>query len=494
MVGWLDGWMALRKQVNMECPNCKAQNRAGARFCAACGSRLPDVESVGILESEVVDQSLVESIAPTPADHERAVVAESVPTGAEGEESVQPDGAPDEVVEEAGDSSEKTAEVVDGESAAAHEVEDAFDEGLTPLSAGRLLADRYEIVELASSDDAGNLYTALDLARCAACGFDGNAPGDEYCAECGALLDAPPACQIREQPQTEEPDAVARFNADGRVYVVLASQDGRNQEPAEPAPPPRIRLRWGARTDTGLVREHNEDYIDVHVYAEQDGPALGLFVVADGVGGQAAGEVASRLAIQVIWDVIRETVWLPALEGEPVLPETMQVRIAQAVQSANQAVYRQRTEQGTDMGTTVTLALLRGTIAVIANVGDSRTYRWNAGGLQQLTVDHSLVRSLIEAGQLEPDEVYTHPHRNIIHRSIGDRPRVEIDTFVHELAPGDRLILCSDGLWEMARDEGIEEILLLEPNPQAACDALVERANLAGGADNISVVIVEIEE
>ncbi|MFQ5343497.1 MAG: Stp1/IreP family PP2C-type Ser/Thr phosphatase [Anaerolineae bacterium] len=474
----------------MKCPKCEAQNRTGALFCAACGSRLPEKEAIEIQEPEVVEQARVDNVAPMPADREQPAVAEAVVAEEEGDESAEPDGEPAEAVE-ARDVIEETAEVVDEESAAALEADDELEGGLTPLPAGTLLADRYEIVERVSGDEAGNLYSALDLARCVACGFDANAPGDEYCAECGAMLDTPPACQIREQLQTEEPDAVARFNRDGRIYVVLASEDG--QEPAELAPSPRIRFRWGARTDTGLVREHNEDYVDVRVYAEQDGPALGLFVVADGVGGQAAGEVASRLATQVIWDVIRDTVWLPALEGEPVLPETMEVRIAQAVQSANQAVYRQRVEEGTDMGTTVTLALLRDTIAAIANVGDSRTYRWNADGLQQLTVDHSLVQSLIEAGQLEPDEVYTHPHRNIIHRSIGDRPRVEIDTFVCELKPGDRLVLCSDGLWEMARDEGIEEILLLEPDPQAACDALVDRANLAGGADNISVVIVETE-
>jgi len=441
----------------------------------------------------VVEQSLVEGIAPTPADNERTAVVEAVVPEGQGDKSVQPDGAPDQVVEAAGDSSEEMAEVAEEESEAAREAEGALDAGLTALPAGTLLADRYEIVGLVSSDEAGNLYTALDLARCTVCGFEENAPGDEYCAECGVALSAPPKCEIREQAEPAEPEAVARFSADGRTYIVLAQEEAAESSDEEPAPPPRIGLRWGARTDTGLVREHNEDCVDVHVYAEQDGPALGLFVVADGVGGQAAGEVASRLATQVIWDVIRETIWLPALEGEPGLPETMEVRVAQAVQSANQAVYRQRTEQGTDMGTTVTLALLRGPIAVIANVGDSRTYRWNAGGLQQLTVDHSLVQSLIEAGQLEPAEVYTHPHRNIIHRSIGDRPRVEIDTFVHELKPGDRLVLCSDGLWEMARDEGIEEILLLEPDPQTACDALVARANLAGGADNISVVIVEIE-
>ncbi|MFQ5854171.1 MAG: PP2C family protein-serine/threonine phosphatase [Anaerolineae bacterium] len=373
------------------------------------------------------------------------------------------------------------------------EAGEAVDEGLTPLPAGTLLADRYEIVELMSSDSDGNVYTALDLACCSVCGFEENAPADEYCADCGAALSSPPTCQIRERPELTEPETVARFNADGRAYLVLVQELAAEAEATEPAPPQQIRLRWGARTHPGLVRALNEDYLGAHVYAAQGGPTLGLLIVADGVGGQAAGEVASQLATQVIWEKIRETVWLPELHGESVLPETMETRIEEAVQAANQAVYRQRTEQGNDMGTTVTLALLRDSLAVIANVGDSRTYLWNAEGLQQLTVDHSLVQSLIDAGELEPDDIYTHSHRHIIHRSIGDRPRVEIDTFVHELAPGDRLILCSDGLWEMARDEGIEEILLLEPDPRMACDGLVELANLAGGSDNISVIIVAIE-
>lgn len=488
----------------MECPNCRTENRTGARFCAACGSRLPEVAPVAVPELGTESDRSPDSVTPPPAPVEPATAAEMIDAHAESKAEMRPDAEPIDIVDEVTELEDAStlphpengaaaAESSYPEAEAVNEDEEGAAGGLQPLAAGTLLADRYEIVELESSDADGNVYRVLDLARCSICGFEENVPGDEFCADCGAALTSPSACLIHEQPQIEEPEAVARFTADGREYVVLTLDAGGEADALQPELPGRIRLRWGARTDTGLVRELNEDYVDVHTYAEEGGPALGLFVTADGVGGQAAGEVASQMAAQVIWEKVRDSVWLPELQGEPVLPETMEARVEEAVQAANQEVYRQRTQQGNDMATTVTVALVRDTVAVIANVGDSRTYLWNADGLQQLTVDHSLVQSLIEAGELEPEEIYTHPHRHIIHRSIGDRPRVEIDIFVQELAPGDRLVLCSDGLWEMARDEGIEEIMLLEPNPQAACDALVERANLAGGADNISVVVVEIQ-
>jgi len=166
--------------------------------------------------------------------------------------------------------------------------------------------------------------------------------------------------------------------------------------------------------------------------------------------------------------------------------------LAEAVQAANETVYKLRTAQASEMGTTVSMALLRDNLAIIANVGDSRTYLWSAGGLKRLTTDHSVVETLVAAGRITRAQVYSHPQRNLIYRSLGDRSKVEVDTFTQALAPGDRLLLCSDGLWEMARDEGIEEVLLSEANPQRACDQLVEMANLAGGDDNITVIIVQV--
>jgi len=126
-------------------------------------------------------------------------------------------------------------------------------------------------------------------------------------------------------------------------------------------------------------------------------------------------------------------------------------------------------------------------------VGDSRAYLWNADGLRRITRDHSLVQRLVDAGQITPEEVYTHPQRNLIYQSIGDRPEVQVDTFRRHLAVDDRLVLCSDGLWEMVHDDGLEEVLLSEPDPQRACDRLVQNANLAGGEDNITVIIVQAQ-
>jgi serine/threonine protein phosphatase PrpC len=129
----------------------------------------------------------------------------------------------------------------------------------------------------------------------------------------------------------------------------------------------------------------------------------------------------------------------------------------------------------------------------VAHVGDSRAYRWNAEGLEQLTTDHSVVASMIAEGRAAPEELYTHPHRNVVYRCIGDKPTVEVDTDMLPLAPGDRIILCSDGLWEMIRDAGIEDVMLQEADPQAAADLLVKHASVAGGEDNISVIVLQVE-
>jgi protein phosphatase len=133
------------------------------------------------------------------------------------------------------------------------------------------------------------------------------------------------------------------------------------------------------------------------------------------------------------------------------------------------------------------------TQAVVINVGDSRTYRLRQGHLEQITRDHSIVARLVEQGYLSKEEIYAHDQKSVIYRSLGDRPDVEIDTFQLDLSPGDRLLLCSDGLWEMVRDPLIEEVLLERYDPQQACDRLVELANLSGGEDNISVVVINID-
>jgi protein phosphatase len=208
------------------------------------------------------------------------------------------------------------------------------------------------------------------------------------------------------------------------------------------------------------------------------------------MGGHDAGEIASQLAIQQVAQQAVNEILRPASAGES-LPNAQQVLTA-AVQAANQAVYERRRAAGTDMGTTLVAALVIGNRAVLANVGDSRGYHLTSQGITQVTVDHSLVERLIATGQITREEALTHPQKNVIYRTIGDKPRLEADLFERRLAPGEALLLCSDGLSGMVRDEQIWQLWRTSTSPQEACDRLVEAANQAGGEDNITVIIVQI--
>ena len=166
------------------------------------------------------------------------------------------------------------------------------------------------------------------------------------------------------------------------------------------------------------------------------------------------------------------------------------------VQRANNAIYQRNRTMPDMMGTTITTALVVNTTAYIINVGDSRTYLYRAeDGLVQITRDHSTVARLVEEGEIEPDEIYTHPQRNQIYRCLGEDPIVETDTFVVPLEPDDILLLCSDGLWEMVRDPIMEKIIASSSHlPAQISNILVQAAINGGGADNISVVVVGVVE
>lgn len=277
-----------------------------------------------------------------------------------------------------------------------------------------------------------------------------------------------------------------------------------------------ISLRAEGMKDRGQVREINEDEVFVKAVQATGEEPVGLFIVCDGIGGHAGGEFASEWAVKTIREELRDLFEAPdrrktvKLEPEEIeaiaagrgaatrkLDETMmEDRLRRAIQRANEVVRsiaRAKPQEAGDTGTTVTMAVVKGDEAYIANVGDSRTYLLRDGQLKPITQDHSVVASLVKAGMIQPEELYTHPQRNLIYRSLGEKPEVEVDTFRLGLQPGDRLLLCSDGLWEMVRDPQLTVIMDKAPSPKEACKRLIDAANANGGEDNISAVVVWVE-
>jgi serine/threonine protein phosphatase PrpC len=253
----------------------------------------------------------------------------------------------------------------------------------------------------------------------------------------------------------------------------------------------------GKASDVGRARDINEDSLlafEMTGVQESRGVPIGFYLVADGMGGHQAGEIASRVVQRIITERVLNAQVLPGLKfATRRLDDTPGSVLASAIQEANRTLHTQARARGSDMGTTLTAALIIGDTATIANVGDSRTYLLRGGRLRQATTDHSLVASLLAAGVIGPEEVRQHPQRNQIYRTLGAKPEVEVDVFTETLQRGDRLILCSDGLWEMVLDADIARIVQEAANPLAACDALVRQANHAGGEDNITVIVVKLE-
>ena len=236
-----------------------------------------------------------------------------------------------------------------------------------------------------------------------------------------------------------------------------------------------MKLKWGASTDVGMVRQQNEDSF----LAEET-----LFVVADGMGGHNAGEVASALAVT--------TLKAGARLG---IDTTEDFR--ELVQQANSAIYTASLDDSTQsgMGTTVTaLSIVEGEEprVLVANVGDSRAYLWRSGALSRLSVDHSYVQELVNEGIITPEAARVHPRRNIVTRALGIDRSVNVDVFTHFVRTGDRIVLCSDGLVDEVADVEIAKVLGQHSDPQETAEALVMVANTNGGRDNTTVVVVDV--
>jgi serine/threonine protein phosphatase PrpC/type II secretory pathway pseudopilin PulG len=363
------------------------------------------------------------------------------------------------------------------------------------------------------------LQSPFSTVRCPNCGVQVTA-GDSACPNCHYLLSASdsglhlravPPPPVEPPPQmspaqaysgTPSSPSVSEISEMPTLQFPPSNGNANDAEKTQPYDIQQLQgmnlsLAVGARTDRGIKRKHkpNEDnYFALQAPrpTQTQPQEFGLFVVADGMGGHANGQDASRLAIQTIIDFM-----LPKLaSNEPMSEDDFKNLLNEGVQRANQAVHQRNMEERADMGTTMTAALIVGAVAYVANVGDSRTYLYREPeGLIKITHDHSVVASLVDAGIIKPDDIYTHPKRNQIYRSLGEKPYVEVDTFKVPLQVGDKLLLCSDGLWDMVRDPEIQRLMSAPaPDPNKTGKELVQAALDGGGEDNVSVIVVYINE
>jgi serine/threonine protein phosphatase PrpC len=243
-----------------------------------------------------------------------------------------------------------------------------------------------------------------------------------------------------------------------------------------------MQIKVGARTDVGMVRSGNED----NFFAEAD-TTRGVFVVADGMGGHAAGEVASEMAVQIVARTL-----LPLQSVKTAGAEDL---VAQSLKDANRAIYERMLaevdKQG--MGTTASVLVLSDEGYLIGQIGDSRIYLLRDGALVQITKDHSYVQEQVDAGLLTPEQARYHPYSNVITRCVGASDEVEADVYSGALRPGDSFLVASDGLTGMVDDRRLQQLLLARSGPGRIVDALIAEANNRGGLDNITAIVVQVD-
>jgi protein phosphatase len=250
-----------------------------------------------------------------------------------------------------------------------------------------------------------------------------------------------------------------------------------------------MRIRYAAKTDVGMKRTHNEDYFSL-IEDEQ------LFLVADGMGGHASGEVASKMAAEVMREFYSRTkdddsTWPYKLDRHLSYVEN---RLVVGIKMANQRIFEAagRDQKYKGMGTTIVSCQVVGDTSYIAHVGDSRCYRVRGGGIQQMTRDHSLLEDYKDAKpDMSDEEQRKFPHKNVITRALGMRETVQVDVLTHEIADQDVFLLCSDGLSGMIEDPQVLDIVLRAPSLEVAVSGLVDAANQAGGTDNVTVLALQ---
>jgi protein phosphatase len=308
------------------------------------------------------------------------------------------------------------------------------------------------------------------------------------------LVVAPPGTAIEmPEPLVIGPDGLPQLIAIDTDMP--PGQATRQLPPLETyTPKPGKHLIYGLTSDIGQTRTNNQDsllaFFGTSVSVD-DRPDLALFAVADGMGGHHDGEKASAVAVRTIGQQLIGKLYLdllvPSNKESDLDKPTIAEMLNDAIQKANAAV----SEQVPEGGTTLTVATIIGDMIYIGHVGDSRAYLISGDTIEQITRDHSLVQRLVELDQLTPEEAAAHQHRNVLYRAIGQTENLEVDALVRRLPPGGRLLLCSDGLWNLVPEDMLLDIVRAPGTPQAACDRLIEVANQRGGLDNITAILIQ---
>jgi serine/threonine protein phosphatase PrpC/uncharacterized OB-fold protein len=365
----------------------------------------------------------------------------------------------------------------------------------------------------------------MQMRKCPRCGHE-NVPRAVFCFQCGRNLDDPPLVRglhgtgklvedalkfIKDRGHTLEPSMVERLrearaklppdDVNGQPMTCLRCGTLNNPKAqfcsscGAPLVVPDTDFNLvaisGARTNVGQVRDNNEDNLNLWAL---DGVLLAL--IADGMGGAAAGEEASRLAVEAI-----QADFLGEIRGSQdllILTENdLSNRLVEAVRDANRAVVEraQADPNLKGMGTTSTLVMIRGNRAIIAHVGDSRAYLVDGqeGWINQVTDDHSFVQALVASGHITAEQAQNHPMGNILYRALGQSLDLEVDVYTRYLKAGDRIIICSDGLTRHLQPTDIAEIVMKTTQPDEATLDMIELANSRGGEDNVSVIVIMMD-
>lgn len=315
---------------------------------------------------------------------------------------------------------------------------------------------------------------------------------------------AEPAPTVENRADELEPAALETEPGIEPVTAVEAPAEKETAATAQlpqqtriPAPKPiltrqRQTLTYGIASDVGAMRNNNEDAcfgMQWHSITVDDRPDFGLFVIADGMGGHLDGERASGVAVQTVASEMLDRIYVPMLKNFNVgSSPTILEALVNASEKANQAVIK-RVPGG---GTTLSAVAVVGNLAYLVHVGDSRAYLLHEDKIEQLTTDHTLVQRLVEMNELTLEEAENYPQKNVLYRAIGQNEQLKMERLVRTLPPASKVLICTDGLWDVLADETIQTVAAKAKTPQEACDKLVRLANDRGGADNITVIVLRV--